>query len=575
MKETVSKHPTSQICKPLENIMNRQHHTIMKLMQKTVVFFCLMLLSSLTFAQTAGSGILFTIESLAKKEAENSKKVGELNRKHMDSYVSEDTKSIRLQNELAELERKKEENAIEVKRKIESKLNEIETSSAWINRRKSAQRGWKEYSPGTCSAGGPPPICPAEHWYRVAVTEAMREYDALVQKELDKIKNNENKYNKELENKRREIFDFQDGDNEFSQLRDKLNKEMNEIVAENRDIRQRISELSKIYVSQIEAEIKSMQNNDIKGVMIEIAQKHFTILKIGVLEAKLIELEQEEKQELSDLNDKIRKHNDQKIAYKNKLVIQKQNEINSYQVKTNTEVNSHNKELAKLQKEEKDIEKLLGRKDELTNEQLAKLITQQNEIKDLIKSTENKVNNANSNFKEFKVRTETEIATLKNDIWNLQVNLTTVIREAEDNLKQAYATKRGILADAILGRKTKLASIKAAISIKRDEFRNKAKDYQRLVEPERIRLIQACKESGASCWGSDVVSKIWENANKLISCSNDMENNSVLYTGCEEAFSYYTSVYNSYMNGISDEEMGKLMRLNPSYEYQKLLNKLK
>jgi len=559
----------------LANIMNRQHHKIMKTMYKTIAFFCLMLLSLLTFAQTAGSGTLATIESLAKKEAENSKKVGELNRKHMDSYFSEDIKSKRLQDELEELERKKEENSVEVKKKLESKLNEIETSSAWINRRKSAQSGWKEYNPGSCGAGGPPPICPVDHWYRVSVAEAMREYDALVQKELDKIRNNENKYDKELENKRREIFDFKDGDNEFSQLRDKLNIEMNAIVAENTDIRQRIAELSKIYVSQIEAQIKSLQNNDINGVMNEIAQKHFTILKIGILEAKLKELEQEKKQALSDLNDKIRKQNDQKIADKNKLVTQKQNEINLYQVKTNTEVNTYKQELAKLQKEEKDIEKFLEKKDELASEQLAKLITRQNELKDLIKSTETKVDNANSNFKEFKVSTETEIATLKNDIWNLQVNLPTVIREAEDNLKQAYATKQGIIDDAILGRKTKLASIEAAISIKRDEFRNKAKDYERLVEPERIRLMQACKESGTSCWGSDVVSKIWGNANKLISCTHDMENNSVLYSGCEEAFSYYKSVYNSYMNGISDEDMGKLMRLNPTYEYQKLLNKLK
>lgn len=534
-----------------------------------------MFLCSTAFAQTAGSGTLATIESLANKEAENSKKVGELNRKHMDSYVSEDMKSKRLQSELAELERKKAANADEVKTKLENKLNEIETSSTWINRRKSAQSGWKEHNPGACGAGGPPPICPVNHWYRVSVAEAMREYDALVQKELDKITSDQNKYNKDIENKRREISDFQDGDNEFSQLRTKLNKEMNQIVAENTDIRQRIAELSKIYVNQIEKELKSIQNNDIRAVMSEIAQKHFTILKIGVLEAKLKELEQEEKKALADLNEKIRKQNDQKIENLNKIVVQKQNEINLYQVKTNTEVNTYNQELAKLRKEERDIEKLLEKKAELTNEQVTKLSLRQNELKSLIKSIETKVDNANSDFKKFKVRTEAEITTLKNDIWNLQVNLPTKIREEEGILKQAYVVKQDIINVAILGRKTKLTSIEAAISIKRDEFLNKAKDYERLVEPERIRLMQACTKSGASCWGSDVVSKIWENANKLIRCSHDMETNSVLYTGCEEAFSYYSTVSGSLMNGISDEDLGKLMRLNPMYKYQILINKLK
>lgn len=546
----------------------------MNTIKKTVTFVYLMLVCSMTFAQTAGSGTLATIESLAKKEAENSKTVGELNRKHRDSYVSEDIKSKRLQNELTELERKKEENVVEVKKKLESKLDEIETSSTWINRRNSAQSGWKEYHPGTCGAGGPPPICRVEHWYRVSVAEAMREYDALVQKELDKIKNDKNKYDEDLENKRREIFDFRDGDNEFSQLRDKLNKETNKIVAENIDIRQRIAELSKMYVNQIETELKSIQNNDIKSVMNEIAQKHFTILKIGVLEAKLKELEQEEKKALYDLNEKIRKQHDQKISDKNKLVVQKQNEINLYQVKKNAIVNAHKQELAKLRKEETDIEKSLEKKNEHTSEQVAKLITRKNELKDLIKSTETKIDNTERDFKEFNVRIETEIATLKDDIWNLQTNLSTVIKEAEDNLKQAYAVKQAIIDDAILGRKAKLLSIEAAISIKRDEFRNKAKNYERLVEPERIRLMQACKESGASCWGSDVVSKIWENVNKLISCSHNMENNNVLYTGCEEASSYYSTVYKSLMDGISDEELGKLQRLNPNYKYQKLIDKL-
>ncbi len=541
----------------------------------TILLINMMFFSFIGFSQTAGSGTLITIESLAKQEADNSKKVGELNRKHMDSYVSEDVKSQRLQKEIQDLENKKAENSVENKRKYEAKLNEIETSSTWLNRKQSAQSGYKEYNPGKCGAGGPPPICQVDHWYRVSVAEAMREYDALVQKELDKIKNEENKYDKDLENKRRELFDFQDGDNEFSQLRDKINKELNDIVAENSDLRQRIAELSKIYVNQIEAEIKSIQNNDIQGVMSEIAQKHYTILKIGVLETKLIELEQEEKLALSDLNDRIRKQNYKNIDDINKLVFQKQNEINLRQIKTNTDVNAYSQQLAELLKEEKDIARLLEKKDELATEQVNKLIVRQNELKDLINSIEKKIEKTQSDFQDFKIRIETEITTLKNDVWNLQIKLPNLIREAEDKLKQAYATKRGILNDAITGRKAKLAGIEASISTKRDEFRNKAKEYERLVEPERIRLMQACKESGASCWGSDVVSKIWENTNKLISCSYDMESNSVLYSGCEEAFAYYKSVYNSHMNGISDEDMGKLMRLNPNYEYQKLLNKLK
>lgn len=31
---------------------------------------------------------------------------------------------------------------------------------------------WKEYRPGTCEAGGPPPICKGGHWYKEAPKSA-------------------------------------------------------------------------------------------------------------------------------------------------------------------------------------------------------------------------------------------------------------------------------------------------------------------------------------------------------------------------------------------------------------------
>jgi hypothetical protein len=35
-----------------------------------------------------------------------------------------------------------------------------------INNYCAHMRGWVEYHPGTCQAGGPPPICPVNHWYQ-------------------------------------------------------------------------------------------------------------------------------------------------------------------------------------------------------------------------------------------------------------------------------------------------------------------------------------------------------------------------------------------------------------------------
>ena len=44
-----------------------------------------------------------------------------------------------------------------------------------INNYCSHMKGWVEYKPGTCQAGGPPPICPANHWYQNP-SQAMDDY---------------------------------------------------------------------------------------------------------------------------------------------------------------------------------------------------------------------------------------------------------------------------------------------------------------------------------------------------------------------------------------------------------------
>jgi hypothetical protein len=60
-------------------------------------------------------------------------------------------------------------------------------------------RGWVEYNPGTCQAGGPPPICSANHWYQDP-SKAMNDF----YNERNKIYN---KRLKELEIKKRRLME--------------------------------------------------------------------------------------------------------------------------------------------------------------------------------------------------------------------------------------------------------------------------------------------------------------------------------------------------------------------------------
>jgi hypothetical protein len=54
------------------------------------------------------------------------------------------------------------------------------------NRACAANEGWVENVPGTCQAGGPPPICKANHWHRdpQAAQASFRDYE---QEQLQQI----------------------------------------------------------------------------------------------------------------------------------------------------------------------------------------------------------------------------------------------------------------------------------------------------------------------------------------------------------------------------------------------------
>ncbi|MFM7672587.1 MAG: hypothetical protein ACKO6Q_08365 [Bacteroidota bacterium] len=70
-----------------------------------------------------------------------------------------------------------------IKKKVEQFKKED-----WINLRPIANRwcshmtGWVEYNEGTCQAGGPPPICPANHWYQVTSDKALEMYAQFVKR---------------------------------------------------------------------------------------------------------------------------------------------------------------------------------------------------------------------------------------------------------------------------------------------------------------------------------------------------------------------------------------------------------
>jgi DNA repair exonuclease SbcCD ATPase subunit len=536
----------------------------------TLVLVCFHLILP---GQTAGSGTLSRIESLAEQELKNSEKVGDLNRKHMDTYVLEDLKLKRLEQELRDLEQKQLQTEMAVDAELEAKLDEIENGSSWINRRESAARGFKEYNPGTCSAGGPPPICVADHWYRVSVDEAMREYDALVERELNKIRDKKTKANGALNDKKNELYKFQFEENEFAQKRESINDEMNELISKNSDIRAEIEALSRQYIEQIKAQAESKFNSDLGPWLNTIAQKHYAELKIGVLEAKMEVLDDEEVEAIQKLKQKLNQENQQEINEKEQKTNRIKAELTAFMTTTNSEIKEDKNKLSNNRASLKETNLKLEDKDKLPQEEVIPLEQLKLKLEDEIDILEKAIEQQEKEQKDRKDSMEGEVKQLDDEVWNLKINLPTLINEEVSDLKEAFASKRGILEDAKQGRKLKLQSINEQLSDHEGAFRSKVSAYSDLVEPERLRLMDACKKSGSSCWGSGIVGDVWGMANTLISCAHQLENNALYYTGCEEASESYRSNFNSMVNGMSDSDLGILRRKNSEYQYEKLLKK--
>lgn len=69
---------------------------------------------------------------------------------------------------------------LEKKLHIKKKRAEVESTPAYINRRKAMAANWVEKHPGTCKAGGPPPLCPDDHWEKMDSRAARSSYEAAV-----------------------------------------------------------------------------------------------------------------------------------------------------------------------------------------------------------------------------------------------------------------------------------------------------------------------------------------------------------------------------------------------------------
>ncbi len=526
--------------------------------------------------QSAGEGTVSTIETKADQIEKNGEKIADINRKRMQSYVDENDKLISLKAQLEDLKLKKIAIQAEVDKRLAAKLDEIDNSEAWKNRRKSAQNGWQENSPGTCSAGGPPPICVADHWHRVSIAAAMAEYEAYKKQVLDEIRSQADKSNGDIARKQAEIRKFESEENEFTRKRADWDKQMNELRADNSDLLDEIVQLSKKYREIVVAEAKGIAAGLVSELMRMVAEKHFVEDRIDILMVKIGDLDKQEIKATADLREKIRKQNDAEIQKQNDKITTDNTSLISLDDYYKQQITPLNTKLDNLNSRLTEIKRKLFRPGDLATGELAKYTTEKKETEDKIQSAQEEINGVENKYKTDNQKLKDDIKVCRDKIWDLTTGLSRLQDEAVSALKNAFAEKRKILLDAAVARKAYLQNLGDLLIQKKESARQKFMDYAKPVEQERIRLMAACRKAGASCFGTDTygaIILIWNNAS---GCVGEMESNKSIgiHYGCETESPIYQQHYNSFMSGLSDSDLEALQRRTSKAKYDLIIRKV-
>lgn len=518
-------------------------------MQRFLVIF-LIIYSSLDtikiHAQTSGSGYVSSIEAKANQIQKNDEKVGELNRQHLNTYSEEQNKLNQLKSELAALIREKRDVLEELRQGRFCKGCD-NTASQLRN------KGIYDVEDHFRKNGGTYPAPP------------------------EKIKKAEEDFDRRIAAKQKVIDDFQSGENEFSRKRDNLSKQMNDLKALSDKLREEIQALSKQYKDAVFNEGKSMHKQWVSELLRILAEKHYIEDRINIMNVKLNDLAQEERKAIADLEAKLKKKNDEDIQQLNdKINLNKQNLISlevNYKnriVPVNTRLQGARNQLAKIKRD------LLNKN--LREEEIKKLQDAQAQQEALITESEATLQEYQASYNEQVQKVIGENKILSDKIWNLTINFSTLVQQESTKLKTAFESKRKIINDGIIARRTSLELTGKLLSRQETASTEKNNEYVRKVESERVRMLNACSKAGASCYGTDAASAVVANWNKSKACVGEFEgahfSNDPVY-GCEEESPMYLGHYRSWAGGISASDAEALKRAENKVRYDAIMNTIR
>ncbi|MBU3713483.1 MAG: hypothetical protein FGM46_00880 [Ferruginibacter sp.] len=506
------------------------------------IFFLVSIFVSLSgFCQSAGSGILSSIEAKANQIDKNDTKVAELNRQHLETYSLEADKLARLKKELKDLMTEKD-----------LVLDDYRKGYFCSG----CDKPRSQFGPGETFPHAGQKIVPAPP---------------------EKIAAKEKEFDDKISRKQQEVKNFEFSENEYTKKRTDIDKQLNNLKAQSDKLREEIVALSKEYKAVVVNDAKSFQKSYINELMQIVAEKHFIEDRINIISVKMNDLNKEENEAVNATKDKVTKQaEEEKITVSNKL---EANKGKGQQIKTNYE-----SQLDELNTKKQDLlQKIFELKKQLQSSS-SMTADQKKTTESLLANTEDRLdeinNSINATTKEYAEK-KNEIQNEYNELINKQFELNSSLfkrqQDAAELVKKAFSLRRKILQDAKVARTVSLEQTGNLLLSKKASVRKKFMEYASVVDNERVRLLNACSKAGASCYGADTHGTIVGNWNTAEGCVGQMDalhNTSSPVFGCEEESSVYRQLYSSYLNGLSDSDLESLQRQSGKTRYDLILRKI-
>lgn len=501
--------------------------------------FCL-LLAKASHAQTTGAGYISSIEDKAKT-------------------------ILRLENEIEALKQKMKDLSIQKQQSIDDankRLNDAieltKTETSWKNRLKTAKDGWEEYSPGTCGAGGPPPICQVNHWFKTSLSEAMAKYNQYLENFLWPYKEAVKNAGKEEEKERYKAAEKIDAN-----------------IVRSAELRKEIISLSKQY----EDHIKEQARNRAKSYGMELVQIvseiHYQDDLVTEYNHLITENNKQESIKKEEAKTKVKSDIDR---LKKKLDNDLQQLEKTYEreaANREATIQQHNTTIADLKNRVRGLEEQIHN---FKGPESQKLVyeDQKNNLLKSVYAEENKIQALMAEIKQLKDLLFDETNTIRTELLKLSSDEGSKIAEAMKLVEAAFAAKREMLQKSLNQAETRKAELTNRYRTRLDEKHKAFVAWTNLVDAERIRLMAACQSVSCTCYGTYVVNEcnmIWSTFKDCVNSIDRMKYSAgaVLYDKCVDLKNYYDSLYKGYQGSNNSSQQSEVDRQKAKNRFENIM----